>query len=147
MITPPNARPHPVTRFVDRLGARPDPGLSDGRHWRSIFLGAVIFALNALPDPGWVSSPADQYVRLLWLCLGLTFVSSGASGLLLRRGKEALSLWFSVLWILLFFPSTVLLFLLLYEWLGPPWAVGLAAAACAISAVHWRRSRQHDEGA
>ena len=64
----------------------------------------MVFALNARPGAGWVSSPADRYARLLALCVGLTLVSWGASGiLLLRRGKEALSLAFSVLWSLLFY--------------------------------------------
>jgi Na+-driven multidrug efflux pump len=143
MSTPTNETSRPLMRLVDRLGTSPHLGLSDGRHWRSIFLGAVIFALNALPDPGWVSSTADQYARLLWLCLGPILVSQGASGLLLRRGKETLSLWFSVLQALLTVPLVALGFLLLYEWVGLPWAVGVAAAVCAVVyAVRWKRLRQ-----
>jgi hypothetical protein len=38
-------------------------------------------------------------------------------------------------------------FLLLYEWLGLPWAVGVAVAACAIFAVVRKRVRRYDEGA
>ena len=147
MSMPPNATPHPVTRFVDRLGARPDLGRSDGWHWRLVVSGVVLFVVNALPEAAWVSSPADQYARMLALCVGLNMAWWGASGLLLSRGKEAPSLWFSALQVLLFFPAVAILFLLLYEWLGLPWAVGLALAACAISAVHWRRSRQCNEGA
>jgi hypothetical protein len=142
MSTPTNETTRPLERLVDRLGARPDLGRSDGRHWRLVVAGAVLFVVNALPEAGWVSSPADQYARLLALCLGLTFVSWGASGLLLRRDNGTLSLWFSVLWSLLFLPTTVLLFLLLYEWLGLPWAVAAAVAACAISAVRWKRLRR-----
>lgn len=85
-----NATPRPWRDWLDRLGTRPDLGLSDGRHWRLIFLGAVIFVLNALPEAGWVSSPADRYAWLLALCLGPVLVSQGASGLLLRRGNETL---------------------------------------------------------
>jgi hypothetical protein len=133
MSTPPNATPRYLERLVDRLGARPDLGRSDGWHWRLVVLGAIVFVVNALPEAGWVSSPADRYARLLALCVGLTFVSWGVSGLLLRRGKEALSLGFSVLWSLLFLPTTVLLFLSLYEWWGLPWAVGVALIACAVA--------------
>jgi hypothetical protein len=143
MSTPPNATARPLARLVDRLGTRPAPGQSDGRHWRSVLLGTVLFAVNALPDPGWVSSPADEYARLLALCLGPILVSQGASGLLLRRGKETLSLWFSVLQALLTVPLVALGFLLLYEWVGLPWAVGVAAAVCAVVyAVRWKRLRQ-----
>ncbi len=148
MSAPTNETPRSLMRLVDRIGTSPDPGLSDGRHWRSIFFGAVIFALNALPDPGWVSSPADQYSRLLWLCLGPTLVSQGASGLLMRRGKETLSLWFSVLQALLTVPMVAFGFLLLYEWVGLPWAVGVVVAACAIFyVVRSGQSRRYDEGA
>ncbi len=147
MSTPPNATPHPVRRFVDRLGARPDPGRSDGWHWRLVVSGAVVFVVNALPEAGWVSSPADQYSRLLALCLGPILVSQGASGLL-RRGNETLSLWFSVLQALLSVPLVAFGFLLLYEWVGLPWAVGVVVAACAISYVmRSRQSRQGNEGA
>ncbi len=134
--------------MVDRLGARPDLGRPDGRHWLSVVLGAVLFAVNALPEAGWVSSPADQYSRLLALCLGPILVSRGASGLLLRRGKETLSLWFSVFQALLTVSMVAFGFLLLYEWVGPPWAVGFVAAVCAVFyAVRWKSSRRYDGGA
>jgi Na+-driven multidrug efflux pump len=148
MSTPPNATARPLARLVDRLGTRPAPGQSDGRHWRSVVLGTVLFALNALPEAGWVSSPADQYSRLLALCLGPILVSQGASGLLLRRGKDTLSLWFSVLQALLTVPMVAFGLLLLYEWVGLPWAVGLAATVCVVFyAVRWKSSRRYDEGA
>jgi Na+-driven multidrug efflux pump len=128
-----------LERLVDRLGTGLDLEHSDGRHWRSVVLGTVLFAVNALPEAGWVSSPADQYARLLALCLGPILVSQGASGLLLRRGKETLSLWFSILQALLTVPLVAFGFLLLYEWVGLPWAVGVAAAVCAFFyAVRWK---------
>ena len=71
MSTPTNETPRPLMRLVDRLGTRPDLGQSDGRHWRLVVVGVVLFVLNALPEAGWVSSPADQYARLLWLCLNI----------------------------------------------------------------------------
>ena len=141
MSTPTNETPRPLVRLVDRLGTRPDLGQSDGRHWRSVVAGVVLFVLNVLPEAGWVSSPADQYARLVWLCLGPVMASSGASGLLLRRGNETLSLWFSVLQALLTVPLVALLFLLLYEWVGLPWAVGVAVAAAIFYVVRWKRSR------
>jgi hypothetical protein len=80
--------------------------------------------------------------------VGLNFASLGASGLLLRRGREALSMWLSIFQALLFFPMTAFLFLAVWAWLGLPWAVGLALAACAIFyAVRSRRSSQGNEGA
>lgn len=148
MSTPPTETPRPLMRLMDRLGTSPDLEHSNGRHWRSIFFGVVIFVLNALPEAGWVSSPADQYARLLALCLGQVLVSQGASGLLLRRGNETLSLWFSVLQALLSVPLVAFGFLLLYEWVGLPWTVGLAAAVCAIFyVVRRKRSHQYNEGA
>ena len=147
MSTPTNETPRPLEKLVDRLGTRPDLEHSNSRHWRLVVLGTVLFALNALPEAGWVSSPADQYSRLLALCLGPTLVSQGASGLLLRRGNETLSLWFSVLQALLTVPLVALGFLLLHEWVGLPWTVGVAVAACAIFAVVRKRARRHDEGA
>jgi hypothetical protein len=77
MSTPTNETTRPLERLVDRLGARPDLGGSDGRHWRLVVAGAVLFVVNALPEAGWVSSPADQYARLLALCLGPILVSQG----------------------------------------------------------------------
>jgi Na+-driven multidrug efflux pump len=147
MSAPTNETPRPLKRLVDRLGASPNLELSNSRHWRLVVFGVVIFALNALLEAGWVSSPADQYSRLLALCLGPTLVSQGASGLLLRRGNETLSLWFSVLQALLTVPLVAFGFLLLYEWLGLPWAVGVAVAACAIFEVVRKRARRQDEGA
>jgi Na+-driven multidrug efflux pump len=145
MSTPTNETPRSLERLVDRLGISPDLEHSDGRHWRLVVFGAVIFALNALPEAGWDSSPADQYSRLLALSLGPILVSQGASGLLLRRGKETLSLGFSVLQALLTVPMAAFGFLLLYEWVGLPWAVGLAAAVCAVFyAVCWKRSSRYD---
>ena len=143
MSTPTNETPRPLARLVDRLGTRPYLGQSDGRHWRSVVAGVVLFVVNALPEAGWVSSPADQYARLLALCLGPVLASQGASGLLLRRGNETLSLWFSVLQALLTVPLVVLGLLLLYEWVGLPWAVGVVVAAWAIFyVIRWKRSRQ-----
>ena len=75
-------------------------------------------------------------------------VSQGASDLLLRRGKVTLSLWVSVFQALLTVPMAAFGFLLLYEWVGPPWAVGLVAAVCAVFyAVRWKSSRRYDGGA
>ena len=143
MSIPTNETSRPLMRLVDQLGTSPDLGRSDGSHWRLIFAGAVLFALNALPGAGWVSSTADQYARLLALCLGPTLVSSGASGLLMRRGNGTLSLWFSILEALLSLPMLALLVLLLYEWLGLHWTVGVVVAACTIFyVVRLRRARQ-----
>lgn len=88
-------------------------------------------------------SVSDQYARLLALCVGLTLASWGASGLLLRRGREARSVWLSIFQAVNFFPMTALLFLAIREWLRLPWAVGLAVAACAIYAVLRKRSRRY----
>lgn len=143
MSTPPHATTRPLERLVDLLGARPDPGRSDGWYWRLVVAGAVMFAVNVLPGAEWVSSASDQYARLLALCVGLTLASWGASGLLLRRGSEALSVWLSIFQAVNFFPMTALLFLAIREWLGLPWAVGLAVAACAFHAVVRKRSRQY----
>ena len=52
MSTPTNATPRPLERLVDRLCASPDLGRSDGRHWLSVVFGAVLFAVNALPEAG-----------------------------------------------------------------------------------------------
>ncbi len=66
----------------------------------------------------------------------------------MSRGNETLSLWFSFLRALLSVPLFALLFLLLYEWVGLLWAIGVAVAACAIfCAVRWKRSRRDDGGA
>ncbi len=143
MSTPPDATPLPLEGLVGLLGVRPDPGRSDGWHWRLVVAGAVVFAVNAPPEAGWDSSPGDPYARLLALCVGLNMASWGASGLLLRRGREALSVWLSIFQALNFFPMTALLFLAVREWFGLPWAVGLALAACAIYAVVRKRSRRH----
>ena len=132
-----------LVRLVDRFGARPEPERSDGWHWYLVVLGVFLLAVNALPGAGWASSPGDPYAWLLALCVGLNFASWGASGLLLRRGRGTLSMWLSILQALLLFPMTAFLFLAVRAWLGLPWAVGLAVAACAISAAVWKR-RRHD---
>ena len=77
MSTPTNETPRPLVRLVDRLGTSPDLERSDGQHWRLVVLGTVLFAVNALPEAGWVSSPAAQYSRLLALGLGPILVSRG----------------------------------------------------------------------
>jgi hypothetical protein len=144
-----NATTRPLTRLVVRLGTCPDLGRPDRWHWYLVVFGAFLFAQGALRGAGWwISSHADPYAWLLTLCVGLNFASLGASGLLLRRGREALSMWLSIFQALLFFPMTAFLFLAVWAWLGLPWAVGLALAACAIFyAVRSRRSRQGNEGA
>lgn len=145
-----NATTRPLTRLVDLLGARPDPGRSDRWHWYLVVFGAFLFAQGALRGAGWwdYSSHGDPYAWLLMLCVGMNFASWGASGLLLRRGREASSMWLSVFQALLFFPMTAFLFLAVWAWVGLPWAVGLALAACVIFyAVRARRSRQDNEGA
>ncbi len=143
MSTPPDATPSPLERLVDLFGVRPDPGRSDGWHWYLVVFGAFLFAVNALPAAGWVSSPGDPYARLLALCVGLNMASWGASGLLLRRGREAFSVGLSILRALNFFPMTAFLFLAVREWFGLPWSVGLAVAACAIYAAIRKRSRRY----
>ena len=138
-----NAKTRPLTRLVDLFGIRPDLERSDGWHWRLVVAGAVLFALNALPEAGWDSSHGDAYTQLLALCVGLNMASWGASGLLLRRGREALSVGFSVFQALNFFPMTALLFLAIRGWFGLPWAVGMAVAAYAFFAVARKRSRRY----
>ena len=148
-MSTPNVTARPLARLVDLLGARPDPGRSDRWHWYLVVFGAFFFAQGALRGAGWWGSlHGDPYAWLLTLCVGMNFASWGASGLLLRRGREALSMWLSIFQALLFFPMTAFLFLAVWAWLGLPWAVGLALAACAIFyAVRSRRSRQGNEGA
>ena len=112
-----------------------------------VVFGAFLFAQGALRGAEWGSSHGDPYAWLLMLCVGLNFASLGASGVLLRRGREAPSVWLSTLQAPLFFPITAFLLLAVWAWLGLPWAVGLALAACAFYMVRSRRSRQGNEGA
>ena len=146
MSTPTSETPRLLERLVGRLGTRPDLGRSDRWHWYLVVFGAFLFAQGALRGAGWwESSHGDPYAWLLTLCVGLNFASLGASGLLLRRGREALSMWLSIFQVLLFFPMTAFLFLAVWTWLGLPWAVGLALAACAFFyAVRWKRLRRRD---
>ena len=144
MSTPTSETPRPLTRLVDLFGARPDPNRSDGWYWYMLVLGALLLAVNVLPGAGWNFSSGDPYTQLLALSVGLNMASWGASGLLLRRGREALAVGLSVLQALNFFPMTAFLFLAVWGRFGLPWAVGLALAACTFYAVVRRRSRRHE---
>lgn len=141
-----NGPPRPLTRLVDVLGARPDPERSKGSHVLLVLLGAAMVALNAWPGAGWGSPGDDPYTAPLALAVGLSMACYGASGLLLRVGREGPSLWFSGLQALLLFPMVALGFLLLSGWVGPLWAAGGSAlflGACWLSAARSRRFR-HD---
>ena len=134
MSTPPNTPSRPLMRLVDLLGTRPDP---ERPRWHDLYMIVWGAALIALSDWALVSGTASgmdrlMYMQLMALSAALMLASSGASGLLLRRGNGALSRWFSILQALAFFPTVVFVSLWLYELLGVVGVIGWSALVVSV---------------